>query len=104
LCVLSVGLLLSTAAKTQAQALISAFFFQDPAIIFSGFVFPISSIPSGLRWITYLDPLRYFEVVLRSVYLKGVGLSVLWPQMLAMAIFAPLLFTISILRFHKSLE
>jgi len=104
LCVLSVGLLLSTAAKTQAQTLISAFFFQDPAIIFSGFVFPISSIPSGLRWITYLDPLRYFEVVLRSVYLKGVGLSVLWPQMLAMAIFAPLLFTISILRFHKSVE
>jgi len=104
LCVLSVGLLLSTAAKTQAQALISAFFFQDPAIIFSGFVFPISSIPSGLRWITYLDPLRYFEVVLRSVYLKGVGLSVLWPQMVAMAIFAPLLFAISILRFHKSVE
>ena len=104
LCVLSVGLLLSTAAKTQGQALISAFFFNDPAIIFSGFVFPISSIPSALRWITYLDPLRYFEVVLRSVYLKGVGLSVLWPQMLAMAIFAPLLFTISILRFQKSVE
>jgi ABC-2 type transport system permease protein len=104
LCVLSVGLLLSTAAKTQGQALISAFFFNDPAIIFSGFVFPITSIPSALRWITYLDPLRYFEVVLRSVYLKGVGLSVLWPQMLAMAIFAPLLFTISVLRFHKSVE
>ena len=104
LCVLGVGLFISTVSKTQGQALISAFFFNDPAIIFSGFAFPMTSIPPILRWISYLDPLLYFEVVLRSVYLKGVGLSVLWPQMLAMAIFAPLLFTISILRFHKSLE
>jgi ABC-2 type transport system permease protein len=104
LCVLGVGLFISTVSKTQGQALISAFFFNDPAIIFSGFAFPMSSIPPILRWISYLDPLLYFEVVLRSVYLKGVGLSVLWPQMLAMAIFAPIMFTISVLRFHKSID
>lgn len=104
LCVLSAGLLLSTVSRTQGQALLSAFFFNQPAIVFSGFAFPITSIPPIVRWLTYLDPLRYFEVVLRSVYLKGVGLSVLWPQMVAMAIFAPVLLTISVLRFRKSLD
>lgn len=104
LCVLGVGLFISTVSKTQGQALISAFFFNDPAIIFSGFAFPMTSIPPVLRWITYLDPLRYFEVVLRSVYLKGVGLSVLWPQMVGMAIFAPILFTISLLKLRKSMD
>ena len=87
--------------RTQGQALISAFFFNDPAIIFSGFAFPMTSIPPVLQWITYLDPLRYFEVVLRSVFLKGVGLSVLWPQMVGMAIFAPILFPIGFLRLRK---
>jgi ABC-2 type transport system permease protein len=104
LCVLGVGLFISTVSKTQGQALISAFFFNDPAIIFSGFAFPMTSIPPVLQWITYLDPLRYFEVVLRSVFLKGVGLSVLWPQMVGMAIFAPILFTISFLRLRKSMD
>lgn len=104
LCVLSAGLLLSTVSRTQGQALLSAFFFNQPAVVFSGFAFPITSIPPIVRWLTYLDPLRYFEVVLRSVYLKGVGLSVLWPQMVAMAIFAPVLLTISVLRFRKSLD
>jgi ABC-2 type transport system permease protein len=104
LCVLSVSLFISTVSRTQQQALVSSFFFQQPAIIFSGFGFPIASIPHHLQWLTYLDPLRYFEVVARSVFLKGVGLSVLWPQMLAMAIFAPIMFTISILRFHKSID
>ena len=68
------------------------------------FGFPITGIPRVLQWLSYLDPLRYFEVVLRSVFLKGVGLNVLWPQMMAMAIFAPIMFTTSILRFHKSIE
>jgi ABC-2 type transport system permease protein len=104
LCVLSVSLFISTVSKTQQQALVSSFFFQQPAIIFSGFGFPLSSIPRSLQWLTYLDPLRYFEVVARSVFLKGVGLNVLWPQMLAMAIFAPIMFAISILRFHKSMD
>ncbi len=103
-CVLSIGLFISTVSKTQQQAMVSAFFFQQPAIVFSGFGFPIDGMPASLQWLSYLDPLRYFEVVLRDVYLKGVGLGVLWPQLVAMAIFAPVLFTVSILRFQKSID
>jgi ABC-2 type transport system permease protein len=84
--------------------MVSAFFFQQPAIVFSGFGFPVDGMPASLQWLSYLDPLRYFEVVLRDVYLKGVGLGVLWPQLVAMAIFAPVLFTVSILRFQKSID
>ncbi len=104
LCTLGVGLFTSTISTTQQQAMVTAFFFIMPAIIFSGFGFPISSMPEALQWLTYLDPLRYFLVVLRSVYLKGVGLEVLWPQMLAMASFGVTLLAISVLRFHKSLD
>jgi len=57
-----------------------------------------------LQWLTYLDPLRYFLVVLRGVYLKGVGLEVLAPQMLAMALLATILLTLSVFRFHKALD
>ncbi|MBZ5569182.1 MAG: ABC transporter permease [Acidobacteriia bacterium] len=103
-CVLGAGFFISTVSRTQQQALVSAFFFYQPAIIFSGFGFPISSMPPVLQWISYLDPLRYFEIVLRSVYLKGVGVSVLWPQMAAMAVFAPALFMASIWRFRKSID
>jgi ABC-2 type transport system permease protein len=103
-CVLSIGLFISAVSKTQQQAMVSAFFFQQPAIVFSGFGFPIEGMPASLRWLSYLDPLRYFEVVLRDVYLKGVGVGVLWPQLVAMAIFAPVLFAVSILRFQKSID
>lgn len=104
LCMLGVGLFISTVSATQQQATVSAFFFNMPAIMFSGFGFPISSMPKILQWSTYVDPLRYVLVVLRSVYLKGVGLEVLWPQMLAMVTIGVILLTISVLRFPKSLD
>lgn len=104
LCMLGVGLFISTISATQQQAMVSGFFFIMPAITFSGFGFPISSMPNALQWLTFLDPLRYFLVVLRSVYLKGVGVQVLWPQMLAMAIFGVGMLTFSIFRFQKSLD
>ncbi len=103
-CVLAVGLLISTVSSTQQQAMVSAFFFLMPAIIFSGFASPISSMPQWLQMITYVDPLRYFMVVLRGVFLKGVGFDVLWPQMASMAAFAFVVLTASVLRFHKSLD
>ena len=71
--------------KTQQQAFSSNFFVLNPMFILSGFSFPIASMPPALQWLTYLDPLRYFLVVVRATYLKGVGLEVLWPQMLGMA-------------------
>jgi drug efflux transport system permease protein len=103
-CMLGVGLFISTVSATQQQAMVSGFFFNMPAIIFSGFGTPISSMPETLQWLTYLDPLRYFLDVLRGVYLKGVGLDVLWPQLTAMAVFGAAMLAISVFRFRKSLD
>jgi ABC-2 type transport system permease protein len=101
---LGAGLLLSTISATQQQAMIASFFFIMPATTLSGFGTPISSMPPFFQKLTYLDPLRYFMIVVRSVYLKGVGFSVLWPQLVAMGIFSTVLLTVSVLRFHKSLD
>lgn len=104
LCMLGVGLLISTVSATQQQAMVTSFFFIMPAITFSGFGFPISTMPHWLQLMTYASPLRYFLVVLRGSYLKGVGMEVLWPQMVAMAALGLGLLTVAILRFHKSLD
>jgi ABC-2 type transport system permease protein len=103
-CVLGIGLLISTLCKTQQQAFASNFFVINPAFTLSGFSFPIASMPKVLQWITYIDPLRYYLVVLRGSFLKGVGFGVLWPQLLAMAILGALLLGLSVLRFRKSLD
>ena len=104
LCMLGVGLLISTVSSTQQQAMVTSFFFIMPAITFSGFGFPISTMPQWLQYLTYLSPLRYFLVVLRGTYLKGVGMEILWPQMLAMGTLGISLLSIAILRFHKALD
>ncbi len=104
LCMLGVGLLISTVSSTQQQAMVTSFFFIMPAITFSGFGFPISTMPQWLQYLTYLSPLRYFLVVLRGTYLKGVGMEILWPQMLAMAGLGISLLMIAVLRFHKALD
>jgi ABC-2 type transport system permease protein len=101
---LGVGLLISTISSTQQQAMVTAFFFIMPAITFSGFGFPISTMPQWMQYFSYCIPLRYFLIVLRSSYLKGVGIDILWPQMAAMAGMAFGLLTFSILRFHKALD
>jgi len=102
--VLAIGLLISTVSATQQQAMVTAFFFIMPAITLSGFSFPISSMPTFLQWVTFIDPLRYFEVVLRDSFLKGNGISILWPQMVAMAILGGVLITFASIRFHKTLD
>jgi ABC-2 type transport system permease protein len=103
-CMLGVGLLISTISATQQQAMVTAFFFIMPTVSFSGFGFPISTMPQWLQYLTYLSPLRYFLVVLRGTYLKGVGIEILWPDMAAMAGLGFSLLTIAILRFHKALD
>jgi len=102
--ILGVGLLISTVSATQQQAMVTAFFFIMPAITLSGFSFPISSMPRVLQWITYINPLRYYEVVLRDSFLKGNGLGILWPQMAAMTVLGAGLITFAIFRFHKTLD
>jgi len=104
LCMLGVGLLISTVSATQQQALVTSFFFIMPAITFSGFGFPISTMPVWLQYLTYTSPLRYFLVVLRGTYLKGVGMDILWPQMLAMAGLGVGLLAAAVLRFHKAID
>jgi len=104
LSVLAIGLLISTLCKTQQQAFASNFFVLNPLFILSGFSFPISSMPDALQWLTYLNPLRYFLVIIRATYLKGVGLDVLWPQMAALAALGLGLFALAVLRFRKSLD
>ena len=104
LCMLGAGLLISTVSATQQQAMVTAFFFIMPAIVFSGFGFPISTMPQWLQYMTYASPLRYFLIVLRGTYLKGVGMDILWPQMAAMAGLGMALLLLAILRFRKSLD
>ena len=104
LCMLGVGLLISTVSATQQQAMVTAFFFIMPAITFSGFGFPISTMPRWMQDFSYLIPLRYFLVVIRGTYLKGVGMDILWPQMAAMAGLGAALLTAAVLRFHKALD
>lgn len=104
LCMLGVGLLISTVSSTQQQSMVTAFFYIMPAIMFSGFGFPIATMPRWLQLLTYLSPLRYFLIVLRGCYLKGVGMDVLWPQMAAMAALGAALLVAAVLRFHKAVD
>ncbi len=104
LSVLGVSLFISTISYTQQQAMIAAFFFIMPAITLSGFSFPISSMPRVMQWMTYLDPLRYYLVIIRDSFLKGDGWNVLGPQMLGLVVIALALLAISVQRFHKSLD
>ena len=82
---LGLGLFVSTISSTQQQAMITtSFFFLLPMIFLSGFIFPIENMPAVIQPVTYLIPLRYFLVILRGIFLKGVGLEILWPQALAL--------------------
>jgi len=98
-----VGLLISTISATQQQALMSTFLFFFPANLLSGFIFPIYNMPAVIQYITYLNPLRYYIVILRGIFLKGIGLEILWPQLLALFLMGLVILTVSSLRFHKSL-
>jgi ABC-2 type transport system permease protein len=99
-----IGLFLSTISSTQQQAQISAFFVGQPAFILSGFAFPLENMPQWLQYITYINPLRYFLIVIRGVFLKGIGWDILWPQFLALAILGGLTIFLSSLRFQKRLS
>jgi ABC-2 type transport system permease protein len=85
LCTLGLGLFVSTISSTQQQAMMtSMFFFLMPMVFLSGFVFPIENMPVAIQWVTTVIPLRYFLVIVRGIFLKGVGWDVLWPQLAAL--------------------
>ncbi len=104
LCTLGLGLFISTLAQTQQQAMmLTAFVFMLPQIMLSGFAFPIQNMPAAFRAVTYLIPLRYYLVILRGVFLKGVGLAVLWPQALALTALGVTILGLARLRFRRRL-
>jgi len=95
------GLFISTLCSTQQQAMMVSTFFFTPAIMLSGLVFPIPNMPVAVQYITLLNPLRYFIVVIQDIFIKGAGLTFLWPQLAAMALLGTALLTLSVLRFRK---
>jgi ABC-2 type transport system permease protein len=101
---LGIGLLISTVSRTQQQAMMSAFFVIFPAMLLSGFAFPIESMPPVVQWITYLNPMRFFLVIIRAIFQKGVGIEVLWPQLLALVIIGVTILSSAVLRFKKTME
>lgn len=99
---LGIGLLISTISRTQQQAMMTTFLFFSPAVLLSGFIFPIANMPPVIRALTYLDPLRYFLVIIRGVFLKGIGVDILWPQMAGLAILGTATLWLATRRFHKT--
>jgi ABC-2 type transport system permease protein len=100
---LGVGLLISTVSETQQQAMMTTFFFFFPAMLLSGFAFPIANMPEVVQWMTIVNPMRYFLVIVRGIFLKGVGMDILWPQMAPLLIMGVVTLTLAVRRFHKTL-
>ncbi len=102
LCTLGLGLFVSTISSTQQQAMMTAtFFFLVPMVYLSGFIFPIENMPVVIQWLTTLIPLRYFLVIVRGVFLKGVGLDVLWPQLVALTAWGTAIATLAAVRSRR---
>lgn len=100
---LGIGLLISTVSQTQQQAMMSTFFFYLPAVLLSGFMFPIANMPAVIQWFTFLNPLRYFLVIVRGIFLKGVGTETLWPQMVALGVMGGAFLWFASKRFKKTI-
>lgn len=100
---LGVGLFLSTVSENQQQAFLGGFLFMMPTVLLSGNLTPVAAMPDWLRWITYLNPLRYYLEILRANLMKGAGWTELWPQMAALALFGLVIQTVAVRRFRKRL-
>jgi len=99
---LGIGLLISTVSSTQQQAMMTMFFFFYPAMLLSGFMFPIANMPRVIQWITYVNPMRYFIIIIRGIFLKGVGLEILWPYFVVLLIIGFLTIAVAARRFRKT--
>jgi ABC-2 type transport system permease protein len=101
---LGIGLFISTISSTQQEAMMSVFLFFMPTTLLSGFAYPIANMPQVIQWLTFFNPLRYFMVVTRSIFLKGVGIEVLWVQLVPLLVMGVCIIGLSAARFRKSLE
>ena len=95
------GLLISTISSTQQQAMMAGNLFLTPAILLSGLIFPIANMPAFFQYLTLLNPLMYFVIVSQGIFLKGAGLSQLWPEMLSMTVLGLAMLTLAVLRFKR---
>ena len=101
---LTLGLLVSTRAQTQFQAMQMAFFLFLPSILLSGFMFPFDGMPKAARWLAEVLPLTHFMRLIRGVVLRGANLFELWPDVLALLAFTVVMMSLAILRFRKRLD
>jgi ABC-2 type transport system permease protein len=101
---LGIGLLISTVSRTQQQAMMTVFLYFMPAVLLSGFLFPIENMPRPAQWLTFLNPLRYYLVILRGIFLKGTGVGVLWPQMAALLLLGGTTLAVATRQFRKTLS
>ena len=98
---LGAGILTSTIARTQQQSMMISFFFMMPNTLLAGFMFPIESMPVPAQYLTYLIPGRYFMTIVRAIFLKGVGISVLWPETLALTLLGTAILVIAVWRYQS---
>jgi len=101
---LGIGLFASTIANTQQEAMLTVWMTLLPSIFLSGFFFPLEAMPVVLRWISYLVPLRYYLVIIRSLLLKGVGVAALQNEIIALSLFGVVIMSAAALRFRKRLD
>ncbi|MBU1026376.1 MAG: ABC transporter permease [Candidatus Margulisbacteria bacterium] len=101
---LGLGVFISTISHNQRQAMMSALFVIIPSMILSGFIFPIANMPKAIQALTYLIPVRYFLSIVRGIFLKGIGMKYLWPDVWPLALFGAVILSLSIIRFRKKLE
>jgi ABC-2 type transport system permease protein len=104
LSLLALGLFISTVSRNQQQALVTTFFFTFPIILLSGFIFPIANMPPVIQLVTYVNPLRYFLVIIRDIFLKGSGLEILWPQIAALLTLGLGVIILAVRRVGKTLD
>jgi ABC-2 type transport system permease protein len=100
---LGIGLFISTISSTQQEAMMSFFLFYIPTFLLSGFAYPIGNMPQAIQWLTFINPLRYYLVVIRGIFLKGVGLDTLWVQFLPLLVMGIIVLSLSAAKFRKSL-
>lgn len=101
---LGMGVWISTVSSTQQQAMLSTFLFFLPAIMLSGFIFPVSSMPAPVQVITYADPLRFFITIVRGIFLKGTGITSLWKECAILLVLGSVFLGLSVRRFSRGFE
>lgn len=100
---LGIGLFISTLCATQQEAMMSVFLFYFPTVLLSGFAYPVANMPAWIQYITIINPLKYFLIIVRGIFLKGIGIDILWYQLLPLLIMGLAVISLSSLRFRKRL-